>query len=113
MEVITKQQLINTVAERFKGQYFRAGWRDASFFRHRGTSPKLVHEQLVELGDDATGEQVAEIIGNSGWTRNECDECQREREVVVQLGEELSYESSTAKVCLECLARATSMCLES
>lgn len=43
----------------------------------------------------------------SGWIRQpKCDECGREVDVVVQLGEPLDYESSTANVCIECLRAA-------
>lgn len=111
MDVITKKQLISTVADRFKNEgFFEAGWRSSRFFERLGTSPQRVHEQLVKLGNDVTEEQVTEIIGDDAWTVNRCDECKQDAGLAVQFGEPPSYDSVTAKICIECLCKAINLC---
>lgn len=41
-----------------------------------------------------------------------CDECQRYVKAVVQVGEELDYESYTARLCLDCVRKAYALASE-
>lgn len=99
MKVITKQQLIDTVAKNYK----KGGTLRASQIE--------VMNRLLAL-KNPTEDQITSIIGNSSWTRNECTECKKDVNVVVELGEEPDYESSTAWLCLRCLQKAVSLALE-
>ena len=63
-------------------------------------------EALLALGDAPTPEAVNKIIGNESWTRCTCNECGRDVEAVVQLGEELDCESHTVWICLDCIRLA-------
>lgn len=38
-----------------------------------------------------------------------CDECGRQSDGVIQLGERLNWESSTANICYDCLKKAIAM----
>ena len=40
---------------------------------------------------------------------NKCDECQKEVDITMQIGEELSYQSSTADICFDCLKNAVKL----
>ena len=102
MRVITKSQLIAIVAERWKRQYFLSGkgWK-----QYRGDA-RATWQQLKELPPDASEDAVAAIIGNRSWTRNRCHECGEDVQVLVELGEEPSCESSTAQICINCLREA-------
>lgn len=101
MLIITKRELINTVAEKWKYQYFSSG----KWGKYNG-DPEDVYKQLCALGNDATEEDVSRIIGNDSWTRNKCNECNLDCEIIVRLGELPDYDSATACVCRDCLLKA-------
>jgi hypothetical protein len=72
-----------------------------------GIIPRHTLAQLRALDlDHCTEADVAAAIGNDSWTSNRCDECGRDNEVVVTVGEPPDYESRTASLCPECLAKA-------
>lgn len=106
MELITKRQLINSVAARWKRQYFHGpkGWAITA-----GGKSDDRYKRLKDLPQDATEDQVMGIIGNDSWTRIVCDECERSVDSAVQLGEPPDYESATAVVCLDCLKAAAAL----
>ena len=64
-----------------------------------------VWRKLDALGSTPDPDAVDKAIGNESWTRVGCDECGA-RGDVVQIGQEPDYESSTAWICAECLAKA-------
>ncbi len=102
MNLITKRQLIDAVANNWKKQYFRNGaWLE-------GIDPpsKQTYLKLEELKTGASEDQIAAIIGNRTWTQNKCNECGKDCEAVVQLGELPDYDSATANICLACLTEA-------
>ena len=105
MKKITRLDVIRRVAARFKQQYFRKGeWSEAHFGLARDHA--LTYQSIVDAGDDGAAIDIA--IGNGLWTRLKCDECDNDVSAVVQLGQELDYESATANVCFDCLRRALS-----
>ena len=65
-----------------------------------------IADELKTLGRNPEPAEVNEIIGNDCWTTSRCDECGSTVYDVVQLGQELDYESSTAWICRECLIKA-------
>jgi len=75
MEIITEEILIKCVADRWLGQY-----EDCLDQKQiRGSTPREIHEKLLDLDDTATSETVKEIIGNGSWTRvTECSNCGNE-----------------------------------
>lgn len=52
-----------------------------------------------------------EAIGGAGWANNQCDECDRDQETVVQLSRKPSFgdDGRWIKLCLDCLDRARSL----
>lgn len=97
MELITQRKLIQGVAAAWGQQY-----------RHYSEGDKRdITIKLEALdGNTATPEDVANIIGNKGWTSIKCDECGRVVIEAVRMGEEPDYESHTAHLCLQCLVNA-------
>ena len=99
MKLITKTEIISNLIDTYQMQYrdnrqlFGGDWTDDIIKKLKSASP-------------LTEKKAIEIIGNNSWTRNECHECKKDSDVVVQLGQEPDYESSTANVCLECLNKA-------
>ena len=103
MEVITRRRLAEKAADKWKRQY-----PPGSDKRHDAIGCKL-----RELGPHPDPDAVDAAIGNSSWTDLwRCDECDSQAAVIVRLGEEPDYESSTAYVCLPCLRKAVGMAEE-
>ena len=67
-----------------------------------------IGEELLALDSETvTGSEVNKIIGNGAWvSETKCDECGKQTWDIVEIGEELDYDSSTARVCLDCLKKA-------
>lgn len=113
MKLITKRDLIRNVAAKWRRQYepFQDDDRPLFSWRTGITSPPLNKRQTAEKLDaldkeTATPEDVANIIGNKGWTSMKCDECGAEVDAVVRVGAEPDYDSNTACLCFRCVLRA-------
>ena len=96
MKIITRQDLANIAAKRWNEQYAR-DWNRSPFKEIGYTLAALV---------DPTPEKVEEIIGNRSWTTLKCNECNREVETVIEVGEPMDYESQTAHLCTKCITEA-------
>lgn len=71
---------------------------------------QAITEQLAALKSPIDPDQVDAIIGNKSWTQVHCcSECDERVDVVVEIGQEPDYESSTAWVCLPCLRAAVAL----
>lgn len=110
MKLFTQRILIRAVAER---------WRQAAsvtpdLYGHPPRSRAKVLSKLESLDlETATHEEISDIIGNESWTRMDaCDECGVVPEVMVRLGEDPDYESSTACICPSCLEKAVRLAKE-
>ena len=62
-------------------------------------------KKLKEL-NNPTYQQVDEVMGSSGWTRLDCDDCRNSVDKVMELGEDMDCESATAYICLDCITEA-------
>lgn len=89
-----------------------AGWSE-QFEREilGGGRATTIHAALVALGPAPDPDAVDAAIGNGAWTRvPSCDGCGRKGlPVVVQVGEEPEYESSTVDLCGDCLRAALAL----
>lgn len=115
MKLTTQRDTIRAVASRWRKQYEpftddrpRFSWRTGV------TSPPLNKKQIAEKLDaldaeTATPEDVAAIIGNESWTRLTCDECGKDTDAVLTVGQELYYESHTASLCRSCVEQESSI----
>lgn len=101
MRLVTERDLIRGVAEAWKHQY----------------PPHLTNEEKRTIGyrlsvldgDTATADDIEAIIGNRSWTRLKCDECGVEAKAVIEVGQELDYESRTAELCADCARKAAAL----
>lgn len=117
MKFKTQREKIRTVAGRWKSLHCRDGeWSKSPvislapgrFPSHR--DKKEIWLKLAELNPETTtAEQVNEIIGNDSWTNLRCDECKKLTTVLLMVGEEPDYESRTARLCRNCIAKAAQM----
>ena len=102
MKLITQRDLIRDVS---------AAWDDQYKHWFADAENMAISERLAALDlEVATAGDVAEIIGNTSWTRLKCHECGNEDiNAVIQVGQEPDYESCTAGLCFDCVAKAADM----
>lgn len=94
MYVVTIEDKAKLTKDSWKRQYLVNGvWKF-------GDRKKEVYEQLVSLGDNPTPEEVNTIIGNTSWTRLECNECCKEVNEVVVFETAHEYQTEVCKKCL-------------
>lgn len=108
MHAITRESQAKDVAERWERQYRHGSdWSQRSKIGDTGK----IHRDLVALGPSPNPDDIDRIIGNSSWTDvPTCSECSApDLPLVVQLGQEPDYESSTAWICRECLLKAVAI----
>ena len=100
MKVFTVRNKIQQICKRWDKQYPR----------NSQTNPKHLEigNVLRSLNlETTTPKDITTIIGNDSWVRLEiCDECGEESSILVQIGEKLDWESSTAIICAGCLGKA-------
>lgn len=97
MRVITRLSNAMVAADHWERQYSRGTY---------GTDKADILYKLRELGENPNPDDVDRIIGNSSWTRTECNECGRVNVDVVEIGQKPDYESYTANICKSCLSKA-------
>ena len=102
MELITKKSILEGLAQKYQMQYST----NRQFFDGSWSDDKI---KMLKAENPLTEERAKEILGNDSWTRNKCDECNKDVYATVQLGQEPDYESATANICLECLNKAVAL----
>jgi len=114
MQLITRRELIRNVAAKWREQYEPFKDDGLLFGEWNGVRIKKTKAQVADELDaldkeKATAEDVAAIIGNASWTRLTCDECGKECETVLRVGQPPDYESRTACLCIRCVKDAASL----
>jgi hypothetical protein len=99
MKLITRQSKVKPAIELFFKNYPHYANKYGPFY-----TPER-YNAVKALGDNPTADEVAEVL-NFSWVQCICNECNKECESVVQVGQEPDYESSTARLCKECLYKA-------
>lgn len=93
MKLVTRQELANGVAERWKLAYCNQGkWPAAR---------RETYERLVALGAMPDPDQVDEIVGSGAWTHRLCDACSNEVAEAVQI---ISLAGAIIDICQSCAA---------
>lgn len=105
MHKITTEQKVKNVAEAWKASYYRAHHWISIF----SGSSEVIYKRLKELSETATAKDVEDIIGNSSWTSLTCHECDNSVDIVIQVGENPDWGSSTAQICPNCLRKALAL----
>lgn len=89
---------LRKVNERWWNQYFP--------FTGISADKEEVYIKLSVLDrESASPKDISGVIGNDSWTRMSCDECKREVDWLIQVGEKRDYESRTACLCKQCVAK--------
>ena len=116
MKRITERDRILTVAERWDAQYSiniegvppRPDNPLAS-----GDTARQISERLHKLNlKKVKASTVNKVIGNDSWTRLTCDECGRDVDAVLTVGQEPDYESRTASICRKCAEKVAAISWE-
>ena len=105
MNLITKSDILKELPKRYSHQYPK----NREFWDGKSSGQIL---ELLRIEKPLTEARAIEILGHSSWTSLKCDECNREVQAVVQLGQEPDYESATACICVDCLNEAVKLTLE-
>ena len=99
MKHITKANLRETVAARFKEHYTLA---DGTWDHEQWS--RAIYNRLIKLPPDAPEDDITEIIGNYSWTRLWCDQCRRDVAEVVDFDFEIGEQA--VRLCGACLDQA-------
>ena len=83
MRIVTERSLIKSVLERWEmhhggiiGKWGRGWLATHEYPLYGGKTPTQIRDELRLLDlDKATIEQVGNVIGDSSWTNQRCDEC--------------------------------------
>ena len=111
MEIITLRDVIRATPERFIKQYAYLG---DGVCQWSGRSYSAVVEELRGLDlETATAADLNRIIGNYSWARLDCEQCDREVERLLRIGEAPDYEARWQDICLPCLEAATKILRDS
>ena len=103
MRLITKRQLIDSTAARFRAvNQLRGEWLPAT----ADFDPAAIYAKLAALPDGAPESDVIALTGDNRWTANVCDECHADVESTVLLAEEVSHHTDTVTLCPACLQAA-------
>jgi len=105
MKLITRQDLADVAAERFRETHARfldlpAGW-NPSFTRRE------ILEQLRALGQHPLPAQVDAVIGNVSWTRITCNSCAQE--VCRAVAIDMTYHEYPTHVCENCVSNMAAL----
>lgn len=101
MRLITRQDILNDVAEVWKKNYYcerTDKWSALSGLNFN--NKELIYYKLLAL-NNPTKQQVDEIIGNNSWTKNECYFCSEDRENLIEFGYDI--EGNDVRICLICI----------
>lgn len=106
MRLISKADLIATVAERYREAYLRrSGWLQPA----DASDPAAIYEKLAALPRGATEADVLAIVDDSRWLENICDECHQDRAVTVLMAEEIHHPTDAVTLCPDCLRQAVEL----
>lgn len=99
MKLLTKESHIKTVARRWKKQYFWEGEWHNTYFSDSAEVYKALRKELRSTFPDREA-SINVIIGNDSWTTIGCDECQKDVEILVELGADREHQ---IQICPDCL----------
>jgi hypothetical protein len=103
MKLITTQQMVESVAERWKNQQFRqkGGWKNVWMPNRKSQcSSEEIYKELLEC---KTKEEVVDVMGMYDWVTLNCESCGKQvEELVIFCGES----DEPYSVCKDCLTES-------
>lgn len=102
MQIITERDSIKDAITFFIGLHGEGSYGADTRGIHVGKELSKLDKETV------SAEEVNTLIG-SDWTSKTCNDCGVKVKTVVQIGEDLDYDSCTANVCIDCLKKAVKL----
>ncbi len=106
MKVITRRDVIEEARRewlmRNSQRPVDAFFADRTFGQVRAALNALDPEAATIADFDAA-------IGVSNWARNSCDECGKEKEILIHLGDEPDHDAQWQRLCANCLCEAVGL----
>lgn len=100
---IQRRDIVLTVRDRWLNQY--KSYADDQKVGWSNKTAGQIRKELAALDLAACAPaDVDAVLGTSGWAKNECDECDEDFPVVIQVGQEPDYEARWQNLCPTCLA---------
>lgn len=103
ISLTTRQEVINGAVDRFERQYGSGHWPVHA--------AKIAPLKALKR-DAGYADEINRIIGNTGWTSLQCEECDQSVEVVASLGTDSEWGGPAVSVCEECLSKALNMIIK-
>jgi len=103
MNILTKQDKANKVAERWKKAYYST--LQGKWVYDHYKDKEAIYTKLLDLGDTPSPTDIDAAIGNSSWTRLTCDCCEAEVDTVVQFKAIAHDEYGDTELCKECVTK--------
>lgn len=99
VRIINVRDICKSVPERWAKQYGN--------YHQGGDDKREITKNLNALApEQRDGATIEAIIGNTSWTRQCCDLCGNEQDVLCRMGSEPDYDARWLDVCLACLKDA-------
>lgn len=107
MKLIRREDIVQSVPDRWKLQYFRRG----AWISNLHNNAEEIYNKLVaaRVEGKLTQSFINELIGNNSWTRCRCDNCNQDRRFLVHYGDEVDYEAQYQRLCLSCLKKGVAL----
>lgn len=102
MKLITERDSIKSAITSFIRQHGRVSYG-------ADTRNINVGEELSKLDSDIVSAEEVNALIDRDWVSKTCHDCGAKVKTVVQLGEDIDYESCTANVCIDCLKKAINL----
>lgn len=101
MKLITRFTNAQTVPARWMRTYGR---------ERSGNQWEEITKKIAVLEAPIDPDTIDVLIGNDTWTcLPQCNECCKHADPIIEIGEELDYDSSTAYLCLPCLKKVVEL----
>jgi len=111
MQVTTQRSIIKDLPKRWRDTYAPFDNDSFLFASRNGYSDAPTKQEIADTldtldMDTTTPEEISNIIGNDSWTRLVCNECNKEVDTIITMGESRDYESNTTDLCINCVTDA-------
>lgn len=97
IDIIKKSDIVANVPKRWLAQYKDYKDRGDRFDKAPTTAA------LLALPHGFSAREVEDIIGNTSWTENNCDECGLDRVYLIRIGDRPDYDARWVDICEDCL----------
>lgn len=97
IDIIKKSDIVANVPKRWLAQY--KDYKDTGGAFDKG----LKTASLLALPHGFSAQEVNDIIGNTSWTENKCDECGLDRVYLLRIGAQPDYDARWLDLCEDCL----------